>query len=142
MRKYLELFKRHQNFSKLPIVKVKSPYITKEGHSVHQNIKLNISVVALKTVSLDNKRTTWKASKVKLKTNGRMSRINSNIQLWYGTASSASLLTSKFVTGLTSFNTILMTSLFVTLSKTMGFYKDVFLILVYSKLYALLSFPR
>ena len=71
-----------------------------------------------------------------------MSRINSNIQLWYGTASSASLLTSKFVTGLTSFNTILMTSLFVTLSKTMGFYKDVFLILVYSKLYALLSFPR
>lgn len=109
---------------------------------MHQNIKLNISVVALRTMSLDNERTTSKASKVKLKTNGRMSRINSNIQLWYGTASSASLLTSKFVTGLTSFNTVLMTSLFVTLSKIMGFYKDVFLILVYSKLYALLSFPR
>ena len=108
---------------------------------MHQNIKLNISVVALRTVSLDNERTTSKASKVKLKTND-MSRINSNIQLWCGTASPASLLTSKFVTGLTSFNTVLMTSLFVTLSKIMGFYKDVFLILVYSKLYALLSFPR
>ena len=108
---------------------------------MHQNVKLNISVVALKTVSPDNKRTTCKASKVKLKTNG-MSRINSNIQLCCDTASSTSLLMSMFVTGLTSSNTIVMTSLIVTLSKIMRFYKDVFLILLYSKLYTLLSFSR
>ena len=92
-------------------------------------------------MSLDNKRSTWSASKVKLKTNG-VSRTNSNVQLCCDTASSAqSHLMFMFVTGFAYFNSIPTTSLFVTLLKVMAFCKGVLLTLLYSKMYALLSFP-
>ena len=70
-----------------------------------------------------------KSVKIKLKTSG-VSIINFNVQLCCDTTSSASLLMYMFVTGLKTFNSIVMTTLFVTLIKMVAFYRGALLILL------------
>ena len=72
-------------------------------------MKLNMPVVAIKTMFFDSKTSTKCASKVTLKTNG-MNWLNSNVQWCCDTESPGSLLTCIFVTGLDSSNFMLVTT--------------------------------
>ena len=71
-----------------------------------------------------------------------MNWINSNIQLYCYTTSSASLLMSMFVTRLTSFNFILVTTLFVTLTKNYGILQRCFANFTLFKTVCLLKFSK